>query len=423
MIDVVNKKCNKCGIKNPVFNYEGEKKGIFCFDCKDFSMINVVDNKCNTCMKKTPTFNYIGLSPLFCVECKEPDMIDVVNKKCIKCNIKRPTFNYIGELYPSFCIECKDENMINVKDKKCITCNTKRPFYNFKNEAARFCSDCKKPGMVNINYKLCSIDQCTSGAIYSFVGVSPLFCRIHSKNGMILKPRRKCIGTDDKICNDVALFGIHEPQHCINHRIENETDFSEHPCIKCGKNDILNKEGICINYCNLEIINKSIKIIHKKKEDAINRLLDIKIEMKPYTTDTIIDTACSKYRPDRVYHCGTHVIIIEIDENQHKSYSNCGITKDEKIKGEIRRMFSIAQSFDGLSVIFLRYNPDIFYDNTGKKVNILISKRRDILLKWINNCLTYDVILHTGYKVKYLFYDGYIETDNTFTTFDVNDVI
>jgi len=53
-------KCITCKDKVPVYNYAGEKKGIYCNDCKKDNMINIKDPKCVTCKLKIPSFNYVG---------------------------------------------------------------------------------------------------------------------------------------------------------------------------------------------------------------------------------------------------------------------------------------------------------------------------------------------------------------------------
>jgi len=37
--------CLKCKIKRPSFNYPGEKKPIYCSDCKEENMVDVKHNK------------------------------------------------------------------------------------------------------------------------------------------------------------------------------------------------------------------------------------------------------------------------------------------------------------------------------------------------------------------------------------------
>ena len=58
-------------------------------------------------------------------------------------------------------------------------------------------------------------------------------------------------------------------------------------------------------------------------------------------------------------HFGTHVLIVEIDENQHKGYdTSC----------DNKRVCALYQDFGYIPIVFVRFNPDDYYDANGKKV-------------------------------------------------------
>lgn len=114
----------------------------------------------------------------------------------------------------------------------------------------------------------------------------------------------------------------------------------------------------------------------------------------------------SKHRPDFVYDCKTHVVIVEVDEHQHKS--NCS-------KGEINRMRNIYFAYEGIPVVFVRYNPDSFVYR-GKKVEISQQKREDILLRWVEKAM--NISVEVCLSVIYLFYDGYYEGIKDFESID-----
>jgi hypothetical protein len=120
MIDVQHKRCLKCNKKRPVFNKEGEKDGIYCFDCKEKDMIDVLTIKCIKCKTKHPSFNKEGETiALYCFFCKEKDTINVKSKKCVKCNDKIPSFNKEGKKESIYCFDCKEITMVNVLHKRC----------------------------------------------------------------------------------------------------------------------------------------------------------------------------------------------------------------------------------------------------------------------------------------------------------------
>jgi hypothetical protein len=162
-----------------------------------------------------------------------------------------------------------------------------------------------------------------------------------------------------------------------------------------------------------------MKKMIKKHEEFVNHLLDEEIDLKPFSKDESPDRECTKKRPDRVYHLGTHIVIIEIDEDQHKSYkcTAYGDTKEGRMKAENVRMYEISQSYDFLPCVWIRYNPDSFKDGDGKLSKFSTSKRHDLLVKWVKKCLR-DVDTK-GIKVKYLFYDGFVESDSSFIQLNI----
>ena len=65
-------------------------------------------------------------------------------------------------------------------------------------------------------------------------------------------------------------------------------------------------------------------------------------------------------RPDILIDCGTHVIIVEVDENCHKSYeSTC----------ENKRICELYQDLGFANIVFIRFNPDSYTNSLNKKVN------------------------------------------------------
>ena len=68
-------------------------------------------------------------------------------------------------------------------------------------------------------------------------------------------------------------------------------------------------------------------------------------------------------RPDRVYDLG--IVILECDENQQQERS-CAC--------EQTRMVNIGQSYGGLPVYFIRWNPDAYKPKDAKKRQEVIAK-------------------------------------------------
>lgn len=115
-----------------------------------------------------------------------------------------------------------------------------------------------------------------------------------------------------------------------------------------------------------------------------------------YSADSIILNGCSKYRPDYIVSNPLFEIIIEVDENQHKSYP---------CECENTRMINIHQDFGGKPVLFIRYNPDNYHDHLKRLVKPDISREQ----KLIDVVKKYIALTEWSSKLSavYLFYDGY----------------
>jgi hypothetical protein len=88
------------------------------------------------------------------------------------------------------------------------------------------------------------------------------------------------------------------------------------------------------------------------------------------------------------------MIVLEVDENQHKSY---------EYECEYIRMINICQAL-GISTIFIRYNPDSYRDINKKICGPTKNKRKYTLLE----CIKYANEIPSNFcEVIYLYYDGY----------------
>ena len=117
---------------------------------------------------------------------------------------------------------------------------------------------------------------------------------------------------------------------------------------------------------------------------------------------------CIKQRPDFLFDCTTHYVVLEVDENQHKQY----VDDCEKV-----RMINISQAL-GMQTLFLRFNPDD-YKVAGNKKETSMNTR----LKDLKENLEYhmfgmmDELPKVGFlSVKYLYYDDYVKQNQKIET-------
>ena len=110
-------------------------------------------------------------------------------------------------------------------------------------------------------------------------------------------------------------------------------------------------------------------------------------------------------RPDRMYECENHIVIVEVDENQHKSYQ-CVVKETE-----IARMYDIGSNISETKnkcTIFIRFNPDK-YILEGRVQKYSMPKRMDLLVKWVKYFINEYKPKTDNDCVKYikLFYDEF----------------
>ncbi len=204
-----------------------------------------------------------------------------------------------------------------------------------------------------------------------------MFC-IHDKK------KSRC-----KICDGSELC---KAPHCETRGIKKYDGY----CLPC-----------CIHYCPEIQVSRNYKT---KENNVVQRVLE-KYPDFNWIADKKIQDGCSKRRPDLLLDFGSHVIIVEVDENKHTTY-DCSCQN--------KRLMEISQDIGHKPVVFIRFNPDTYVNQEGKKVTscwringygvLDISKskhdewltRIDMLLQqleyWINN------IPHKTVEIVELFY-------------------
>ena len=152
---------------------------------------------------------------------------------------------------------------------------------------------------------------------------------------------------------------------------------------------------------------------YKTKEKSVTDFVTETFPNFTWSIDRRVPDGCSKRRPDLMLDLGSHVIIVEIDENQHTDYdTTCEISR-------INELF-IDVSFR--SIVFIRFNPDDYIDSNGMAVkscwkinktsgilvlnrnkieewNARLERLREQIQYWIDNCCEEPI------KSVHLFYD------------------
>lgn len=414
--------------KKPCYGFEG-KPATRCtlHKCKD--MVNRVKQFCeNENCNVRATFNLSGCKPKFCKTHKTSDMIDVVGKYCSfpPCNT-RASFGYKGK-QPTHCSKHKEDDMVSLIGRNCnepecqnkaiykhegqnvekckdhklegmVLCTTKKVYcvdpncneqvakYAKKGEKPTYCRVHKKEDMINVTTKLCDIQNCTKGATWGCPTKQPTHCYNHHIQGQMYNPTKRC---SVEKCRGYAFYGVHKPEHCEKHKLDEEVNFVEQRCTGCQLVTVVSKDKVC-EMCD----PNAFKQVRLAKQNAVENYLKengLKFESVDKTIDGGI---CGKERPDFIIQGLHQVIVVECDENQHASIAK---------ECELAREINVSQSL-GTPTAFIRFNPDKYTLTNGEQGKMCISKRYPVLLNWIKQLMNEEP---RGFltKVK-LFYDGY----------------
>jgi hypothetical protein len=344
-------------IITPSFNFKGCCYGKYCSEHKKENMINVKNRTCleENCISR-PIYNIEGEKlGIYCKEHKKENMIYVLNKYCSEKDCKvTAAFNFEGKS-PLYCSEHKKENMINVRNKSCKEKECKGiAHYNYQGEVPLYCKKHKKENMFYLNHKKCDENGCFKNPNFNYEGKVPLYCFEHKKEKMI---NVRC--TICKDCKTYASYNYKNKKalYCAEHKKENMINVNSKTCLNDWCDTVISKKykGYCF-YCfiNQFPYDQLVKNYKMKEKSVVNY---IKEKYPNYTLhlDKIIQDGCSKKRPDILLDLGYQVLIIEIDEHKHISYS-C----------ENKRIMELSKDVNHRPIIMIRFNPDNYNRNKIK---------------------------------------------------------
>ena len=347
-------------LKSPSFGQKG-RKPTHCDHHRKDGMFNTIKAQCELCTTQS-SFGFQNERKSRCAIHKEEGMIYLRFPKCTCCEVNA---RYgIVKNRPTHCSKHKSEEMWNVIDRMCKDCN-KRPTYGYKR--AEYCQEHMKSDMKVFARNFCEEDGCSKTACCNAPGSKEaMYCTGHARDGMINLWEKKC----SICCSTRAREGYQgHCAQCFSHA------FSDSPKIR----------------------------MFKTKERAIKDFLVSKWPESIITHDKAVD--CFKFRPDFVIELGSHTIVVEVDEFQHERYdTSC----------ENKRLMSIFQGLGSRPMVMIRFNPDAYVDDNGKKVkgcwqgSGLVKKGAewDRRLKELERTVEkwWDVIPEKEVTIEYLFY-------------------
>ena len=238
--------------------------------------------------------------------------------------------------------------------------------------------------MENVTARLCELPGCKKQPSFGYQGERPIMCKDHATAGMETILGKRC-----------------QRENCLTRVDYTQSQKYDGYCVTCFVHLFPERE-VTRNY-------------KTKENEVVVYVKSLNIDKEYLTTfDRKIQDGCSLRRPDIMIECVTHVVIIEVDENQHFS---------QECSCEDKRHMQIFQDLgNNRPVVFIRFNPDGYKDSHGKRqpscfkfhqrlsVPIIIDK-----VVWSNRLqVLKDRIMHhlpnvpsSEVTVEHLFYNGF----------------
>ena len=262
-----------------------------------------------------------------------------------------------------YCATHKLEDMMNVKDKTCAHkgCNT-RPNYNLPGQkVAIYCATHKLENMMDVKNKTCAHDGCQKGPSFNISGQTAMYCVEHKLEDMVNVKDKTCAYDGCNTIPNYNLLGQKVAIYCATHKLPDMINVKSKTCAQENCPTLANKnyDGYCCPcFHNLFPDHPRVRN-YKNKERSVAEYVELSFPTISWTFDKRIYDGCSKRRPDILADFGTHLIMVEVDENQHNQYeTTC----------ENRRMMELSQDVGHRPIVLLRFNPDEYKVN-GQKMH------------------------------------------------------
>lgn len=98
---------------------------------------------------------------------------------------------------------------------------------------------------------------------------------------------------------------------------------------------------------------------YKTKESEVVNRIKAAFSVLPWIADKCVQGGFSRRRPDLFLDLESHIIIVEVDENQHFDYE-CSC--------ENKRIMQLSQDVEHRPIVFIRFNPDAYTSLDGMPV-------------------------------------------------------
>ena len=114
--------------------------------------------------------------------------------------------------------------------------------------------------------------------------------------------------------------------------------------------------GYCLPCCIQVHPEIEVARNYKTKEKDVVDQITQTFTSFTWVADKKVQDGCSRRRPDLLLDMGSHIIIVEVDENKHTDY-DCSC--------ENKRLMELSQDLQHRPIVFIRFNPDDYTNQDG----------------------------------------------------------
>jgi hypothetical protein len=185
--------------------------------------------------------------------------------------------------------------------------------------------------------------------------------------------KRRCESEGCESLNPIFNFpGQKMGRFCANHKQDGMEDVKSKRCKTHLCNTIIGKkyQGYCLRCFLYTFPDRPVARNYKTKERNVTDFITARFPTLSWTVDKRVADGCSARRPDMMVDFGSHVLVVEVDENQHPDYS-C----------ENKRLMLLSQDINHRPLVFVRFNPDGYFNHQGTRVASCWSKDKKGLFR------------------------------------------
>lgn len=322
-------------------------------DMVDLSRRNCKHDGC----KHTAKYGVPGRPPTHCKDHADKNTMSKIYGKCKHPGCEISASFGLPNGKPMYCGLHQDKKtmvLLYCRDCEEPDCDV-QPCYAMLGEKARRCAEHRLDGMVDVVNEHCDEAGCDTLANFGVLYGKKIHCTSHSTPNEMHKNNPRCEKCPKGIKANRPFWtddGSNIPKRCINHKLDTDTEIKLLQCTECNGQFYIRSGSTKCASCEGYAPPLFVK---EREKEVENALVSAKIPVS--SANKRIDGGSTRKRPDFIIEHPQFRLIVECDEYQHRRY-----TKED----ELDRMYKIAtQDSKDKDCMFLRYNPDFYYDNNG----------------------------------------------------------